>query len=193
MAEWTEVNIIPSGQPEQLILGLVEPLIHQVLAGHWDNWHCFWETQPIGKLHLRLRIRWLDPSQTTGDGLLSAYLADQENKRNIDSWFPGDNGQANQVYMGEASFYGPEVWELTYKDWTSGSELALAIINFDSQKKLSKERQFHWERRAHLFANELLLPESLVSLYQALAYSSPQDHAHPQIGPILQAIRQLFP
>lgn len=192
MAEWTEVNIIPSGQPEQLLLDLVEPLIHHVLNGQWDNWHYFWETQPLGKLHLRLRIRWLDPTQTTGEGILSTSLVDEENKKTIAGWFPGNHGHRNQVYTGEANDYGPEVWELTYQDWTSGSELALAIIKFESQQILTKPRQLHYERRAHLFANELLLPERLVNLYQALAYGDPQDLADQRIGPILNEITKLF-
>jgi len=186
MAEWTEVNIIPSGNLEQLLVDLIDSLIHQELSGYWGNWHYFWENEPIKQSHLRLRIRWLDPSQDIGDTKLSAFLTDAESRRKIASWFPGNHGVADQVYAGEANDYGPEVWELTYKDWTSGSELALAIIKFDSQNCLTQKRGLHWERRTHLFTNELLLSESLMCLRQASRYRSlPTD---PQISPILQAI-----
>jgi hypothetical protein len=191
MTEWTEVNIVPSGHPEQLLVDLIDPLIHQELNDDWDNWHYFWETEPIKQLHLRLRIRWLDPSQTAGDAKFSAFLTDEESKSNIASWFPGSHGVRNQVYPGEGNDYGPEVWEPTYKNWTSGSELALAIIKSYSQNHLTQKRGFHWERRTHLFTNELLLPESLLCLRQASRYRSPQDIANPQIAAILQEIDRL--
>jgi hypothetical protein len=119
-------------------------------------------------------------------------LNDEKSKRKITDWFPGNHGVKNQSYTGEANGYGPEVWKYTYEDWTSGSELALAIVKFDSQQRLTKPREFHWERRAHLFSNELFLREALVCLRQAYLYQSPQDVADPQISSILQAIDQLL-
>lgn len=176
----------------RLLLDVADPLINVELSGYVDNWHYFWENDPIAQPHLRLRVRWLPSSQLVGYQKLSDFLNQEQGKNNLASWFPGNHGVANQVYRGEANDYGPEVWELTYQDWTSGSKLALAILKNDSNKALTKPRDFHWQRRTHLFTNELLLPEALLSLRQAGLYHRPSDVGDTQIVNLLQALDQLL-
>jgi hypothetical protein len=190
--EWTEVNIVLPTDPVRLLIDVIDPLIHVELDGDIDNWHYFWENDPIRQLHLRLRVRWLDPSQAEGYRKLSDALDRERSNNRFSRWFPGNNGVENQAYRGEDQLYGPEVWDLTYKDWTSGSELALAIVKFDSQNILTQPREFHWERRAHLYSNQLLLRETPLCLRQAYLYRRPPDMADPQIADILQRIRRLF-
>lgn len=149
-SEWTEANIIPTSweHRERLLLDVVDPLVHEVLNDRVDDWHYFWEPA------LRLRIRWQEP---THDGVdkLTSFLDEAKADGKLASWQTGSHGNADQTYAGEASDYGLEVWEQTYKDWTSGSELALSIVKHGSAKDLSKPRFFHWHRRVHLFSNEL--------------------------------------
>jgi hypothetical protein len=190
--EWTEVNIVLPTDPVTLLVDVIDPLIHVELNGDIDNWHYFWENDPIGQLHLRLRVRWLDPSRIEGYRKLSDTLGRERSNNRFSRWFVGNNGVENQVYWPEDQLYGPEVWDLTYKDWTSGSELALAISRFDSRNILTQPREFHWERRAHLYSNQLLLRETPLCLRQAYLYQRPPDAADPQIAGILQRIRRLF-
>jgi hypothetical protein len=161
--EWTEVNVTPnSGEPqERLLLDVVDPLIHQVLSDRVGDWHYFWEPA------LRLRIRWLESTHADLDKLTD-FLDAAKGDGKIADWSPG------KFYDGEAPFYGQEMWgPAYYGDWTSGSELALSIVKHDAANDLSKPRPFHWERRVHLFSNELGLgffEEACWSLNQAIGY-----------------------
>ncbi len=128
-SEWTEVNITPnSGEPkERLLLDVVDPLVHETLDGRVDAWHYFWEPA------LRLRIRWKQP---TPDNLseLTSFLHAAQADGKLAAWVPGNHGKPGETYTGEASDYGSEVWDETYRDWMSGSELALSIVKHDWAK-----------------------------------------------------------
>ena len=58
--DWTEVNILPfsPAQPEALLVGVVDGLIHETLSERIESWHYFWEDEPIKMRHLRLRVLW---------------------------------------------------------------------------------------------------------------------------------------
>jgi hypothetical protein len=163
LSDWTEVNITPnSGEPkERLLLDVVDPLIHDRLHGLVGDWHYFWEPA------LLLRIRWLEPTRDAVDEL-TRFLDEAKADGRLAAWEPGN------FYDGEAPLYGAEVWGPTYyRDWTSGSELALSIVKHDSAKDLIKPRAFHWQRRVHLFSNELGLDffgEACWSLNQVNGY-----------------------
>jgi len=76
-------------------------------------------------------------------------------------------------YPEEAPEYGHEIWDDTFHDWMWGSEFALAIIRFESEGRLSRPRPYHWNRRIHIFSNQLGLDwfgEGLLSLNQAFGY-----------------------
>jgi Lantibiotic biosynthesis dehydratase C-term len=161
--EWTEVHIQPnSGQPkEQLLLKVIDPLVHDEFAERIESWHYFWEPE------LLLRIRWLRPAEAENDqGDLRVALDRAKTAGQLDDW---------QIvpYTGEAPDYGEEMWDNSFHDWMAGSELALAIVKFDAQGQLSKDRFYHWHRRVHLFSNELGLDwffEGYWSLAQAHGY-----------------------
>lgn len=179
---WTEVNILPvsAKEPERLLTGVVDPLVHDVLAGHWDRWHFFWEPE------LRLRFRWA-PESAPPD--CRSELIGQLNLARSDglltSW-------EETPYHGEASDYGREVWEAVVADWMSGSELALAIIR--AGKHLTMPREYHWERRTHLFTDQLLLPEVAMHLTEAdarLEMAWPSSD-HPRIAGVRYAIDRYF-
>lgn len=167
-SEWTEVNIIPTSweHRERLLLDVVDPVVHEILNDCVGDWHYFWEPA------LRLRIRWQEPTRDGVDKLTS-FLDEAKTDGKLASWQAGNHGNADETYAGEASDYGLEVWGQTYKDWTSGSELALSIVKHDAANDLSKPRPFHWQRRVHLFSNELGLgffEEACWSLNQAVGY-----------------------
>jgi hypothetical protein len=168
LSEWTEVNITPASweQRERLLLDVVDPLVHDTLDGRMAAWHYFWEPA------LRLRIRWKQPTQ---DDLreLTSFLDAAKTVGKLTAWISGNHGKPGETYTGEAPGYGPEVWDETYRDWTSASELALSIVKHDAAKDLSEPRPFHWQRRVHLFSNELGLgffEEGCWSLDQANGY-----------------------
>jgi hypothetical protein len=43
------------------------PFVHSTFCDRLDAWFYFWETAPIGQLHLRLRVRWLRLDQVDDD------------------------------------------------------------------------------------------------------------------------------
>ncbi len=154
---WIEVNILPASvkERERLLLDVVDPLVHGRLHGRIQEWHYFWEDEPIGMRHLRLRF--LIDQDIAEDVVsdLAGYLDAAEQASQLWRWYPGDNGKPGDSYQGEAPGYGPEMWEVTYKDWTSGSELALALLKLDSKGQLTESRDYHAERRGHLHSNRL--------------------------------------
>ena len=151
---WTEVNILPAsaGDAERLLTGVVAPLV-LAQRGSFDLWHFFWEPE------LRLRFRWRDTaSAPCHHAEVAAWLDQAHRDAKLASW-------TEAAYDGEAKAYGPEIWEAVAADWMSGSDLALAVIK--AGKRLPGPRGFYWERREHLFANQLDVPEVLACLWQA--------------------------
>jgi hypothetical protein len=187
--EWIEVNIVPASweQPERLLLQVVDPLIHTHLNGRIETWFYFWEPE------CRLRLRWGEPERADSNRSdLSELLNAAEREGKLANWYEGSHGETGKTYQGEADFYGDEVWELASKDWMSGSELALALVKFDSENHLTRPRELHWERRVHLFSNQLLLDEVPLCLRQAHGYLSQRDIKDPQIARIMRAIEEYF-
>jgi hypothetical protein len=161
--EWAEVHIQPNaGQPkEKLLLEVIDPLVHNEFAGRIESWHYFWEPE------LLLRIRWLQPAEAAKDqDDLQVALDRAKTAGQLERW-------QIVAYAGEAPDYGEEMWDNSFHDWMAGSELALAIVKFDAQGQLSRDRFYHWHRRVHLFSNELGLDhflEGCWSLEQARGY-----------------------
>jgi Lantibiotic biosynthesis dehydratase C-term len=171
-SEWIEVNI-PAADAEKrtrLLLGVVDPLVHEQLGDRVKTWFYFWEPE------LRLRIRWSDPEQAeTGRAELARRLDAAKADGTLADWYEGNHGTRGETYHGEADFYGSELWELTANDWMSGSELALAIVRGEAERALTKPPRFHWERRVHLFSNQLWLDEIALCLRQAHGYLGMTD------------------
>jgi hypothetical protein len=180
---WLEVNVAPSLLlEEQLLIEVVDPLVHSSLAGELETWFYFWEPE------LRLRLRWREPaSEDRLAGVVEAFLNDRQADGAFKEWFAGAHGERGKVYAGEAEQYGAEIWPLVQKDWMSGSELALAIVKSEVGGPLTQRRDWHWSRRVHLFTNQLYstktareawLKEIELCLNQAQGYAR---HAGVQI------------
>lgn len=187
--EWIEVNIVPAdkGSPERLLLDIVDPIVHEQLGDEIERWFYFWEPE------LRLRLRWRDPNRADSNRSAVAQLLDQaQAEGRLARWWEGNHGKEGERYTGEAEFYGPELWELTSRDWMGGSELALAIVKLDSEGRLSKPRDFHWERRVHLFSNQLLADEIALCLRQAHGYIGTRFRGDPRFDDVMNAIEKLF-
>jgi hypothetical protein len=185
--EWVEVNIAPSPRepPERLLIDVVDPLDHDRLDGRVETWFYFWEPE------LRLRIRWQQPTRAAEcrDELV-AFLDAAERDGMFASWYEGAHGEKGGTYRGEADLYGEEVWERTAKDWMGGSELALALVKLDTEHRLTRPRSFHWERRVHLFSNQLLLDEVPLCLRQAHGYLAMRNAGDPRVIELMGAIER---
>jgi hypothetical protein len=157
--EWTEVNIEPISyeRRERLLLDVVDPLIHQTLSGRIDAWHYFWEPA------LRLRVHWQQPTQADYTRLTD-FLEAAKIDGKLADWKPGSHGDPGQTYQGEAPKFGTDIWPYTYRHWTTGCELALALAKRDPDNALTElsadpndnaPREFHWVYAVHLFSNPL--------------------------------------
>lgn len=204
--DWIEVNIIPTATvapsarrlPIQPILQLIDPLIHATLNGRWEQWHYFWEFDPIRELHIRLRVLWSQSASANDRQTLASELnRARDNTGIIRRWFEGDNGVEHQTYTGEESFYTRELWEFVYKDWTSGCELAVAILKLEASCALAADKslEFQWRRREHLFSNPLSLTngtEADLCLDQARRYVMANGNTL-RVREILAAINKYDP
>jgi hypothetical protein len=156
--DWTEVDILPSdpAQREDLLLNTIDPLIHQTLREGIESWHYFWEREPICMLHLRLRVLWLPGQGDEGKAELTAALDAAEAAGRLWRWYPGREGVPGERYKGEEARYdGPDMWRVTYHDWETGSDLAIALLKLEAEGHLTQGRQYHLERRVHLHSNRL--------------------------------------
>jgi Lantibiotic biosynthesis dehydratase C-term len=169
MESWIEVNIVP-GRPldEGVLVELVDPLVHETFADEIATWFFLWEPE------LRLRIRWRDADRAPSlHERLTTLLDSWRAERKIDDWYEGAHGVRGERYTGEADHYGDEIWPRLQEDWMSGSELALALVKLEHARTLTRPRDYHWNRRVHLFTNQLLHTweaEIELSLKQAVGY-----------------------
>lgn len=177
---WLEVNIRPPR--ETILIEVVDLRVHDVLEGAWETWFFFWEPE------LRLRFRWRDPKKAERlSQVVTEYLDGQRAAGAIGEWHRGAHGATDAVYEGEANEYGTEVWELIQKDWMSGSELALAIVKLESQGFLTKPREYHWQRRVHLFTNQAFVSQNVYETWLREAMLCLQQ-ANGYVGQVLQLV-----
>ncbi len=170
MEAWIEVNLVPVRLMDQdLLVELVDPLVHEELGEEIETWFFFWEPE------LRLRIRWREPERATEHRrTLSAVLDSWKVKGQVEDWYEGSHGARGETYVGGADHWGVEAWPRIQKDWMNGSELALTIIKLERAGRLTRPRDYHWKRHVHLFTNQLVGPweaEIELCLQQALAYT----------------------
>lgn len=196
--DWTETNILPfsPAQPEDLLIGVVDRLVHETLSEHIESWHYFWEDKPIYMRHLRLRVLWRLGQGGEGRAALTAYLDEAEAAEGLWRWYPGNNGIPGEEYQGEAAGYdGPEMWQVTYRDWQAGSDLALALLKLDAEGRLAEGREFHLQRRVHLHSNRVGLnyfDEGKLYLHLTIGYLAEAGLATtPDGANILQILRQI--
>lgn len=180
--EWTEANIFPVSweERESLLLNVIDPLVHNTLIGLIDAWFYFWERAPIQRDHLRLRIRWSQPTQANREKLIN-YLDYAEREKKHAGWYPGSHGIPDELYLGEANEYGEDIWPLVVQSWMSGCELALALVKIDPNNVLTQRRYDNWNRRLHLFSNQLGLSYFLEGFW-GLAYAHGYLALSKQVG-----------
>jgi hypothetical protein len=169
MEAWIEVNLV-TRRPlsPDLLVDVVGPLVHGELEGEIETWFYFWEPD------LRLRIRWRDPGRVGDNRRRLATALDRAKKeRRVRGWYEGAHGEQGKAYVGEAEHYGDEVWPRIQKDWMNGSELALLLAVLEREGRLTRARDYHWQRHVHLFTNQLFgswEDEIELCLRQALGY-----------------------
>jgi hypothetical protein len=166
---WIEVNLVTAKPVEEALLaGPVDDLVHGELRDEIATWCYFWEPE------LRLRIRWRDPGRAEANRqALDATLDSWRANGTIRDWYEGAHGARGETYVGEAEHYGDEVWPRIQLDWMNGSELALRLIKLDRDGRLTRNRDYHWQRHVHLFTNQLRATwdaEIDLCLRQAIGY-----------------------
>jgi hypothetical protein len=198
--EWVEVNIVPAvpDQPERLLVGVIDGLVHDTFADRLDAWFFEWFQEPQ-EHHLRLRLRWRDlaGSDAAGDELF-ARLDEARAAGRLGRWWEGKDGRIGEVYEGEQGTYG-DLWELSYRDWNSSCELVLAMARQDPDNRLSEVRQREWNSRAHLHSNRMgwnYYVEALISLANARFYLAESGNSGAAlaafVAPIDGRIEQLI-
>jgi hypothetical protein len=166
---WTEVTLVPVRLMNAALLAeQVDALVHEELSEEIRTWFFFWEPE------LRLRIRWRDAERAPEHRrTLAARFDTWKAERTIGDWYESSHGRRGESYVGEADHYGEEVWSRIQDDWMNGSELALTLIKLERADRLTKPRDYHWQRHVHLFTNQLFgswETEIELCLGQALAY-----------------------
>lgn len=152
---WIEITLVPNVSPDtDLLLLVIDPLVHGKLAGEIESWHYFWEPA------LQVRVRWVHASRRTGlDDRLGTYLDKKRDEGYFKEWYESNHGTRGERHEGEPERYGPEAWDLIQKDWMNGSELALRLLRLERENRLTGELtptlDAHWSRHVHLFTNEL--------------------------------------
>jgi Lantibiotic biosynthesis dehydratase C-term len=197
---WVEVNVVPSDptQPERLLVDVIDPLIHTTLAGRIAIWFFGWYSEPQ-QFHLRIRILWQQLERSDSDrAALFGELDAAQGSGGLAMWWEGDHGTPGEIYDGEADTYG-DLWKLSYQDWNSSSELALALVKQDPDNRGASERQAQWARRAHLHANRLgwnYAQEAIASLAHARGNLAVVGNTSQQIadfvGPIGGVMERLL-
>jgi len=197
---WCEVNIgpaRPATAEQDLLLDVAAPLVREVLAAHLAGWFFSWENEPIGRPHLRLRLRWY-PGAAGADRpdllpLLARVLDGAEDTGRAAFWYPGGHGIPGASYDGEAGEYGG-LWPLVAANWQAGCELALAVAAAEPDGGPTQLRYDQWSRRTHMFANALRLGyfrEGAWCLYQGAAYLEiARDAGDPRAADASAAVDQ---
>ena len=190
MEHWIEVNIVPRRALDEGVLAeLIDPLVHEAFPEEIATWFFLWEPE------LRLRIRWRDGDRAPElRSSLTTRLDDWKAERRIDDWYEGAHGVRGERYTGEADHYGDEIWPRLQRDWMSGSELALTLVKLERGRMLTKPRDYHWNRRVHLFTNQLLQTweaEIELSLRQALGYLRLRGGATPEAERLIAELHEL--
>jgi hypothetical protein len=170
MEAWTEVNLVPRKPLDEAVLvEHVDKLVHEQLVDAIAVWFWFWEPD------LRLRLRWREPGRVEEHRATLATILDSwRGNRAIKSWYEGAHGRKGETYAGEADHYGEEIWPRLQLSWMESSELALALIKLDREGRLTQPRDYHWNRRVHLFTNQVFQTweaEVELSLRQARGYA----------------------
>lgn len=175
MESWIEINLVQAVlTDEALLVNLVDGLVHTEFGGEIETWFFFWEPE------LRLRIRWRDPLRAAAQRTALISRLDRcKSSGLVVDWYEGAHGRKGETYAGEADLYGKEAWPLIQKDWMNSSEIALLLIKLERSGRSEESRAFHWQRRVHLFTNQLFRTwdaEVELCLSQALGYAGMLDH-----------------
>ncbi|KKL53092.1 hypothetical protein LCGC14_2278900 [marine sediment metagenome] len=146
--KWIELTVTLADDTKfnEVLSILVKPYINSLRNRNIDfNWHFFREPSlcwriysnksQIIKSELDIRLKELEESNSEifKNHYFGAFLID------------------GKEYNGESELYGTDAWELCYKRWETGSNLALLLCTTEPMKSLP----FHYTRDIHLMENQL--------------------------------------
>ena len=190
MDKWLELVITPNdfSKINRILSDLVKPYIDRLYKDkiHF-SWHFFREPE------LRWRISSLDEKIESIKIELDTKLTELERiepKIYLKHFF-GNHGEPNSCYHGEQEFYG-EVWDLCYKRWEAGSNLALMLCTSNTSKSID----FYTDRDMHLILNQLgyerPYDEALMHLEQASKYVKESIQENPLLDDISSELSTLI-
>lgn len=158
--KWIECNILLKNKSMETFneaLGkYIKPYLDNLRSrGKLVSWHFFREP------HICFRILTHEKYAEDIKQELHMILYYEETIESsiIKSHYYGKHSQQNEEYDGEKDCYG-DVWELCYKRWEYGSEIALALCTSGQSRDMgfsptttNKDVGFHACRDLHLFLN----------------------------------------
>lgn len=153
---WTEINILPiTENDESLLIEDIYPIVSNELKAKIETWFFFWEPE------LRVRVRWKSAAEkSSGDKELFTRLDALVAKKRAQEWYEGNHGARGGKYHGEAKECGEEYWQGIQKDWMYASEFAVRLAKEKTPTDRVHTKEFQWERRVHLFSNQLFATEA---------------------------------
>jgi hypothetical protein len=148
--KWIETNIYTNkeSQVNDVLVNFVKPYIDNLYNSiNRISWHYFREP------HIVFRIYGEDETIKIVKEELELLLNTFERNEPEIYYrhFFGAFCKEGDEYKGEAELYGEDAWELCYKRWETGSNLALQLLS----KEPIKSIPFHYTRDIHLFENQL--------------------------------------
>jgi hypothetical protein len=146
--KWIEITVELQDDSKfnEMLKIFVKPFIYELYINDIKfSWHFFREPE------LRLRILSEVPQLIKFD--LDNNLRGLEQSRSdiFKTHYFSCHGEKDKEYNGEQELYGEKAWELCYKRWEAGSNLALELCTTEPEKSLP----FHYTRDIHLFENQL--------------------------------------
>lgn len=150
MYKWLELTIILNdyNRTNEVLATIIKPYIAQLYSnGVKFSWHYFREPS------ICLRVYSVDDYIKTIKKELHNILVgcEKEHPELYDRHYYGAFLEEGREYIGESILYGEDAWELCYKRWEAGSNLALMLCTSDATKAIP----FHYTRDIHLFENQL--------------------------------------
>ncbi len=155
MNKWIELNIFLKdySRTNDVLYKTISPYIKELYDRNLKfNWHFFREPEIRLRIFAnseeieRIKVE-LDTNLTNLEKLEDALYCKH---------LFGCHGKEGGEYNGEEEFYGKDAWELCYKRWEIGSNLALLLC----AESMGKSLPFYATRDIHLFLNQLGLEPS---------------------------------
>jgi hypothetical protein len=148
--KWVEVTVELQNYEKfnEALKIFVKPLVKKLYSFYKiESWNFFREPE----LRLRILARYPETDTIKFDVDKTLKYAEKVCSDIFKNHYFSCHGEKGKEYNGEQELYGEKAWELCYKRWEAGSNLALELCTTEPEKSLP----FHYTRDIHLFENQL--------------------------------------